>query len=44
VSPANSEPKAPSRLPKARVTTKNVKLICRLARMSVDTEPLTYSS
>ena len=43
-SPANSEPNAPIRAPKARVTTKNVKLMCRLARISVDTEPPTYSS
>ena len=43
-SPANNEPKAPIRLPKARMSTKNVKLMCRSARTSVDTEPTTYSS
>ncbi len=44
VSPANSEPKAPIRFPNARVRTKKVKLICRFTRISVDTEPPTYSS
>src|SRR4030088_1597999 len=43
-SPANSDPKAPSRLPKASATTKNVKLMCRLTSSSVDTDPPTYSS
>ena len=43
-SPANSEPNAPIKAPKARVSTKNVKLMCRLARISVDTDPPTYSS
>ncbi len=44
VSPANSEPNAPIRFPNASVSTKNVKLMCRLTRMSVETEPPTYSS
>ena len=44
VIPANSEPNAPIRFPKARMATKNVKLMCRSARTSVDTEPTTYSS
>ena len=44
VRPANSEPKAPIRFPNARVITKNVKLMCRFWRISVDTEPPTYSS
>ena len=44
VSPASSEPNAPIRFPKARVTTKNVKLMCKSIRISVDTEALTYSS
>ena len=43
-SPANSEPNAPIRFPTARITTKNVKLICRSASTRVDTEPTTYSS
>ena len=41
VSPANSEPNAPISAPNASVSTKNVKLMCRLARISVDTEPPT---
>ena len=44
VSPANSDPNAPIRFPKARVSTKNVKLIFRLGKMNVETEPPTYSS
>ena len=43
-SPANSDPMAPIRAPKARVSTKNVNVMFRLARISVDTEPPTYSS
>ena len=41
VSPANSEPNAPTAAPNASVSTKNVKLMCRLVRISVDTEPPT---
>ena len=44
VSPANSEPNAPISAPTASVSTKNVKVMCRLLRISVDTEPPTYSS
>ena len=44
VIPANSEPNAPISAPNASVSTKNVKVMCRLLRMSVDTEPPTYSS
>ena len=43
-SPANSEPNAPIRFPTARITTKNVKLMCTLTSSSVDTDPPTYSS
>jgi len=43
-SPANTDPNAPIRAPKASVSTKNVKLMCRLTSISVDTEPPTYSS
>ena len=42
--PAPSEPNAPIRAPKATVSAKNVKLMCRLTRYSVVTEPPTYSS
>jgi hypothetical protein len=41
VIPANSEPNAPISAPNASVSTKNVKLMFRLARISVDTEPPT---
>ncbi len=44
VSPASSAPNAPIRFPIARMTTKNVKVTCRLARIRVDTAPATYSS
>ena len=44
VSPAKRDPNAPIRLPKARVYTKKVKLICSFTRNRVDTEPPTYSS
>ena len=40
-SPATSEPNAPIRAPKATVSAKNVKLMCRLTRNSVVTEPPT---
>ena len=41
--PANSDPNAPIRFPNASVSTKNVKLMCKLISSSVDTEPATYS-
>ena len=41
VIPANSEPNAPISAPNASVSTKNVKLMCRLVRSSVDTDPPT---
>ena len=44
VSPASSAPNAPIRFPKASRYTKKLKDACRLARISVDTEPATYSS
>jgi hypothetical protein len=40
-SPAPSEPNAPIRAPKATVSEKKVKLMCRLTRYSVVTEPPT---
>jgi len=43
-SPAPSEPNAPISAPKATVNEKNVKLMCRLTRNSVVTEPPTYNS
>ncbi len=41
VIPANSEPNAPISAPNASVSTKNVKLMCRLVRISGVTEPPT---
>ena len=44
VSPASRAPNAPIRLPNASRSTKKLNDACRLARISVDTEPATYSS
>ena len=42
--PGEQRAECPEQVPNARVTTKKVKVMCRLASISVATEPPTYSS